>query len=779
VKRDKSGSLSRHDGDRGNVDGAGRQGRLCWLYSIPPEVPVFLFYLALTLFLTWPLIAHMNTSFYGFSGDQAGSAWFSWWYKHASAFGGTSTFSPIIGFPFGSRLGIPIEQLNYLVTRFMLLFFNEIIVGNLYVLGSFFLSGVTMYYLVRHISHDRKIAAFGGFAYMLGVYHAFYAMFIIGALGSTQWMPLYILLLLRFVKAPTVKNGVWLAVGGVVVAGFSVHYGFFMAVFTLAFLIGRYVYERIVGAREGTGVPWRRAFNRKTALISLVVLMVVGLVVLPAYFLGTGSNAQTGKWPTSSTPSENRTGALVTNNAATPGEYLIPNVLNPVFGFISKKFKHNVFPDFTNAIYLGWILIFLGFVYLALGWRRRARRAPDKKDGEGDDADQVKDGEEDDAGPGKAEVNGRREVTRTVVGFSTAMVVAFVLSLKPYWTIGSIRIPLPSRLVELVAPWFRWYSRFSIVVFLCLVVIACLGLQRLVRWLKRRRLRTMVPLILVVLLFLELILVPPFRQYSFAQTPPVFEAVKKTQNTAGWVFYPLTESGPFVNSSLMFWQRVFAKPMLNGAVPNSDGEALRRTVHSPYNKATPGILARFGLTNIVFFEQPVEGPLSNAPDASLLPPGYQQMASFKGNEQFGKARIYKVTASPAEIVPIYLGDISVPYTERGGNDIMLVDGTGIIRLVNYAKLGKVVNFRLPIRNPLSKREVVIQTLEGKVLWRRTLASGQEVTAQIDGLNVPTTGIEMKVKVVGPSNPVNLIMTVIFGVTKTSIAIGDAEIVPVR
>lgn len=110
---------------------------------------------------------------------------------------------------------------------------------------------------------------------------------------------------------------------------------------------------------------------------------------------------------------------------------------------------------------------------------------------------------------------------------------------------------------------------------------------------------------------------------------------------------------------------------------------------------------------------------------------------------------------------------------------MLVDGTGVIRLVSFAGREKVVNFRLPIRNPLSKREVVIQTPEGKVLWRRTLASGQEVTAEIDGLNVPTTGIEMKIKVVGPSNPVNLTMTAIFGVSKTSIAIGDAEIVPVR
>jgi hypothetical protein len=767
MRQDKPESLRRHESDIGTVDDAGRQGRLSWLYSIPPEVPVFLFYLALTLFLTWPLIAHMNTSFYGFSGDQAGTAWFSWWYKHASAFGGTTTFSPIIGFPFGSRLGFPIEPLNFLVMRFMLLFFNEIIVSNLYVLGSFFLSGVTMYYLVRYVARDRKIAAFGGLAYILSVYHAFYSMFISGAVSSVQWMPLYILLLLKFIKSPTVKNGVLLAIGGVVVAGFSIHFGFFMAVFTLAFLVGRYIYKRIVAARDGTGIPWRRAFSRKTALISLAVAMVVVLAVLPAFYLYTTSTAKTGKWPTSPTPDVVRTDELVTGNAATPGEYLVPSVLNPFFGSISRKFKHNLFPDFGNAVYLGWTLIFLALVYAVFGWKRRRKRPPDDTDEGGGEADST------------AVVDGRRELTATVVGFTTAMVVAFVLSVKPYWTIGSIRIPLPSRLVELVAPWFRWYSRFGVVVFLCLVVIASLGLQRLIGWLRYRSLKYVVPLILVVLMFMELILVPPFRQYSFAETPPVFEAVKASQDTGGWVFYPLTESGPFVNSSLRFWQRVFGKPMLNGAAPNSDGEALRRTVHSPYNKATPGILARFGLTNVVFFGEPVEGVQGQGQDASLLPAGYKQIASFKGSKQFRNAHIYRVTAKPAEIVPLYLGDISVPYLELGGGDIMLSNGKGVIRLVSYARQDRFVDIKLPIRNPLSRREVSLETVGGKVLWRGVLASGQETTAEIDGLNVRPTGTDIKIKVVGPSNPVNLIMTVNFGVTKTSIAIGDAEIVPVR
>jgi len=259
----------------------------------------------------------------------------------------------------------------------------------------------------------------------------------------------------------------------------------------------------------------------------------------------------------------------------------------------------------------------------------------------------------------------------------------------------------------------------------------------------------------------------------------VFKTVQKTADSGGWVFYPLTESGPFVTSSLMFWQRVFAQPMLNGALDGSDGEALRRTVHSPYDRATPGILARFGLKHMVFFEEPIEGVQGQGQDASMLPTGFRQVARFKGKEQFDNARVYQVTAAPAEIVPLYLKNISVPYTELGGKDIMLVDGTGVIRLVSFAGGDRVVNIRLPIRNPLSRREVSLKTPDGKVLWRGVLAGGQETTASIDGLKVPRAGTDIKIEVAGLSTPVNLDMTLNFGATRTSIAIGDAEIIPTR
>ena len=50
----------------------------------------------------------------------------------------------------------------------MLRFTTETVVYNLFITSSFALSGISMYYLVRHLTHDRRAAFFGGFVYLLG-----------------------------------------------------------------------------------------------------------------------------------------------------------------------------------------------------------------------------------------------------------------------------------------------------------------------------------------------------------------------------------------------------------------------------------------------------------------------------------------------------------------------------------------------------------------------------------------------------------------------------------
>ncbi|PKQ28662.1 MAG: hypothetical protein CVT63_01750, partial [Candidatus Anoxymicrobium japonicum] len=112
--------------DEASLDGARRdkgikksaRAILSRLRAFPPEVWIFFFYLAFTLFLTWPLIIHLRTSVYGYPGDNLGAIWMNWWVKNAGAMGGSATFSPMIGYPFGSSLGFPLEPLVYLESRF-------------------------------------------------------------------------------------------------------------------------------------------------------------------------------------------------------------------------------------------------------------------------------------------------------------------------------------------------------------------------------------------------------------------------------------------------------------------------------------------------------------------------------------------------------------------------------------------------------------------------------------------------------------------------------------
>ncbi|MHB8895195.1 MAG: hypothetical protein ACYC99_08500 [Candidatus Geothermincolia bacterium] len=744
------------------ADKRAKSAPLAKLYALPPEVWIFAFYLATVLVLTLPLMLHFNSSIYGRPGDNVGVIWFNWWAKNHAAFGGTATYSRMLGFPFGTSIGLPLEPLYYIQTRFLLLFTNAVVAWNIDILLSFFLSGITMYYLVRYLAKDRRVALAGGFAYMIGVYHAYYAMWIGGPLAATQWMPLYILLLLKYIKKPGWKSAVYLAISAVVVASTSIHNGLFMGLFTIAFLVGRFVYLRIAAARVPAsldGTRSRPALNKKTLAMSLAVVLVVLLCVLPFFTLFVTRYNPPGNWPTSPTSEELRAPQYIYYNAASPGEYLLPNSLNPVFGSVAEKFTGANQPDFGNAIYVGWVVVLLSLACAFLWRRRKSKSAEPALEGDAS------------SGVGRS----RMETAGSLWGFAVAGAAAFVFSLKPYVMIGSVKIPLPSKLLSIAAPWLRWYSRFAVVVSICLIVIACFGLQRLLALIKGRSVRGFVVGIALALLTAEMILVPPAQNFSFAKIPPVFTAIKKLPKGATFAFYPMKESGPFITSRLMFYQTDFQKPMINGGLANSDAEAMRRTLYNPYDPATPGILRRLGINHMVFFMGMIEGTDAQVQDPKLLPPGLSEIMRFNGKGTFEYGRMYKVTAPPADIVPLYLGEISVPYIGLGGEATRLVDHYGIIKLLNYTKRDKKINFQLPVANPFTRREVVIERTNGEVLWRAVLDEGQAEVAQINGLVVPRDGIDLNIRVMGQSFLLSYQDLTIFGATQAAAEIGDVKI----
>ena len=733
---------------------------------VPPEVPIFFFYLLVSLFLTWPLIIRFTTSIYGHAGDNLGGVWGLWWVRNASLFGAKPSFCPIIGFPFGTHMGLPTDALSYLFDRFLLLFTNEVIVYNIETLLSFILSGVTMYYLVRYLTKDRRAALFGGFAYLIVPYHAFHAMFIGGGIMAVQWMPLYMLLLIKFVRQPTRKSAALLVLGSVLVAGTSIHYGLFMAVFTFAFLLGRLAHKKIAARlqleKEGSKekVPW--GINRRTLVYSLAVLLLAAMLIAPIFYFSAAPVSSPGKWPTPAVITHLRTLRAITWGAATPGNYLLPN--NSLLLF--SMFKPNAVVkelNWKSSIYIGWVIIILAALCFVL-WR-----------GEGTKEDR------DEIPPTEGGVCVRAEerekpswrtdsVRHELCGFLTAAAVVAILSLKPYVYIGSTKIPLPSALLKLFAPPFRWYLRMGIVVGICMIVIACFGFELILERIKNRRWwLLLVPL--MALLALEMLIIPPFASYSFKEVPSIFKKVESMPEGSTFAFYPVLESGPFANTELLFYQRWFKKPMLNGAVEESDGEVLRRTVYSPFNPATPGILRRFGIDYLVILERMAEQVYGGKLELSNLPPGLEPVGKYPGKGTFGDSYLFKVTAPKAELVPLYTGEITRPSVAKGSLALRLMGRQCKIKILNYSGRTVRAHLDIPISNPFADNKVEAGT-DNSVLWRSELVKGQSGMACIEDLEVPPGGIDISITTASPLSELPDAWVGAYGIEKASIILSD-------
>ncbi len=465
MNRNDSGILSGRSGANGNVDGRTRIRFIRW---IPAEAPVFLAYLAATIFMTWPLIIRFATSIYGMPGDNLGEIWGGWWCRNAGSFSASTSFCPLVGFPFGTKLGtLPMEPLDFFIRRFLLLFLNEVIVYNVLMLSSFLLSGITMYYLVRYLTGDRRLAFFGGLAYLVMPFHAVHSLLIGGGLSMVQWMPLYILVLIKFTRKPTGKSAAYLALGAILVVGTSVHYGMFMAVFTAAFLAGRFIAGRMSLRRrlksEGAEgrVPW--GLNKKTLVMSLLVILVVIVFILPLFCFSVIGINPPGRWPTSITPGESRSANTSAWGAAVPADYVLPNMFNPVMGEIFWTELSHRGRFWQRSLYSGWVVIALAVVGLLFAARGK------------EDSPSVP------AGPGRGDnpvestpgvpIYKYSRYGRVTWGFASAALTCFILSLKPGITFGSFTIPMPSTLFRSLALWFRWYMRIGVVVHICFILV--------------------------------------------------------------------------------------------------------------------------------------------------------------------------------------------------------------------------------------------------------------------------------------------------------------------
>ena len=234
----------------------------------PPLALVALFYFALTVFATYPLVFRLTSvSFRGL--DSLLYVWNFWWVKHALLELGRNPLScPILFWPAGTGLALHTLALPYgiLSIPFQLALGDmrgAALAANAIVLCSFPLSGVGAFLLADYLVADRRAALVAGAVFV------FFPMRFVELqllhVCCTEWMPLTLLFLLKALREAKVRHAVGLGVCFAFQAYISLEHALYLALLLVLVV----VYE-FFGART----PLRRQ-HLVSAAVALGVVFVI------------------------------------------------------------------------------------------------------------------------------------------------------------------------------------------------------------------------------------------------------------------------------------------------------------------------------------------------------------------------------------------------------------------------------------------------------------------------------------------------------------------------
>ena len=522
------------------------------------------FYLILTAIFTFPLVFKLKSYILGTYTSDEPFGWLSyfWWLKYAFQNHLPYTKYSVIAAPFG------IDISSYIIypfwnafTKWLSVFVGYILSYNIQILFSFALSGVTMFYLAFAVTKDKISSLFSGVIYAFCPYHFARAWQHL-SLAQIQWMPLYLLSLVKLKERPGYKN-MFLSIGAIfLLASSELHYFYFAYIATGLFLV---IYFIFCKKKSGDYLP----FLKKTLVVIaagiIFVIPAVANTVLKKAFLQKES-IRPSAW------SVVRPFDDLFAQSARPLSYFLPSTAHPVFGRFTESFiGTSIYGESLteHTLYLGWIPLILAFVAF-ISWKRRKKlrvtsyelRVTDKEP--------------------------------FYIGFFAFLAIAaWLFSQPPWWEIGSIKIYMPSFFVYRLLPMFRASCRFGILVMLAIAVLSAFGLKFILEKFSDRRIRAIVICTFFSLLLFEFWNYPPLKVINVGRFPQVYYWLKEHPGYIIIAEYPLDAGSP--NELYKFYQTLHEKKIINGSTPYSYANKVAKKIIKLSSQNTAGILKRIGV----------------------------------------------------------------------------------------------------------------------------------------------------------------------------------------
>lgn len=192
-------------------------------------------YTFLTLILTYPLIFKIGTHVMGSGGDARMMQNFLWWFDKAIfELGVNPLYSDYLNYPIG--IDIYLGTFIGLVLAPITHVFGVIASYNIYVLSTFILSGFGTYLLVKYLTNNTTASFIAGIIYAFSPFHFAHAMGHLHIM-SIQWIPFYILFLMKMIKDKNRLDTCLCAIFFSLTALSSWTFGIYLAIFSLLYVL--------------------------------------------------------------------------------------------------------------------------------------------------------------------------------------------------------------------------------------------------------------------------------------------------------------------------------------------------------------------------------------------------------------------------------------------------------------------------------------------------------------------------------------------------------------
>jgi len=674
---------------------------------------------AVAVILTSPLAAKTSTHLFNpaTSHDGVGTiaqAWFSdFGREHGLIRNGVTRF---FAYPFGYDLK---GSAYYPLTNGTLNLMTKVIGAqasyNLMVLVSFPMAGLLMFLLVYSLTSSVAASMLSGFIYAFSPWHTARSFDQVG-LAQVYVLPLFLLSVVFLWRRRSALSALAVCGSLLIAVLTDFHFGVFCGLLLLCWGVAAAIAAR---PKSGYLGKFARACLRRDTwrVVGLAALAVAIALALSAPFMTWLIH----KDPMVEADTGERGIEVTAAYSSRPWNYVVP----PAYALVWRGWTNEFVTDHVGksgvhevTAYPGIVTYCMAAAAVFLAFRRRGEEGTEASEEAGaPGADSRSTGEE--CMDGRF-ASGNELALRTTVFFGIiAACAAFVLSMPPIVHLGGATIPTPSIIMRALAPPFRFYSRWALVVTFSLALLAGVGLLLLSRsrgWTGRKAAAAC--LALVAVFAIDVTIVPPLRSRATTDVPAVVKALEREPAGEPVAFYPLSPGRYFIPLWYQYFQMFHKHPMLNGSKPGTEGDLFNAVLKDIYAPYTPAMLKGLGIKKVAVLNAyfKIMAPVGLTFDPEMMPEGYR--LSRKTPDGY----LFEVVGPSASIYPLYLNNFSPPaILEDGKAWSAMLKPTGEFEILNDA--GKTTrDFFVTFNNPGGEGTIAV-VLDGKSLGNVKVAHG--------------------------------------------------------